>query len=338
MTFKSLEMVNVETGRLRAVEIGVTARCNFRCSYCGAYDLLEKRVLSSEDTISVLETLPDLERVKLSGGEVLIQCQTCVEIVDYCTRRGVQTQLNTNGTLLTEERLSQLEDAGLNIVHFSLNHTDAASHSRFYRVHERQFGKIIDAFERTVASPSVEAVAETILFDETRKTLGDVHRYVADLGVTHHEIQMEIPSVHQGYENTLGLDEVTEAIVELVRVRDPRTTLYFSCLSAYFGSTSPSWAVLRPVFADPGVVYASCIEGKAQLHIHSTGEVMICELGCPEIIGNIFEDDLLTLFNAPNSRLQEFIKQKHEDQTFSCFRHCDSPAQPQQKLLSIERL
>jgi MoaA/NifB/PqqE/SkfB family radical SAM enzyme len=337
MPFKSLETDQVGTGRLRAVEIGVTARCNFRCSYCGAYALLDKRVLSSQDVINTLENLSDLERVKLSGGEVLIQCQTCVEIVDYCTGRGVQTQLNTNGTLLTEERLAQLEEVGLDIVHFSLNHTDAASHSRFYRVHERQFGKIVDAIERTVASPSVEAVAETILFNETQKTLPDIHRYVADLGVPHHEIQMEIPSVHQGYESTLGLDEVTEAISAVVQARDPRTTLYFSCLSAYFGSASPSWAVLQPLFTDPGVVYASCIEGKAQLHIHSTGEVMICELGCPEIIGNIFEDDLLTLYEAPDSRLQEFIKKKHEDQTFSCFRHCDSPAEPQQQLLSIGR-
>lgn len=305
----------------------MTARCNFRCAYCGAYDLLEKRVLSSEDVIATLGTLPDLERVKLSGGEVLIECDTCTEIVRYCAQRGIQTQINTNGTLLNEERFRALEEAGLDIVHFSLNHTDTVSHSRFYRVRELQFHRIIGAIARTVASPSVEAVAETILFNETRTTLVDVHRFVADLGVKKHEIQMEIPSVHQGYENTLAPEDIAQAIAELAEARDPRTTLYFSCLSAYFRGSSPMWQVLRPVFTDPGIVNASCIEGRAQLHIHSTGEVMICELGCPEIIGNIFDDDLLTLFNAPASRLQEFIKQKHEDQTHACFRNCDTPGE-----------
>ena len=31
------------------IEIGVTSRCNFRCDYCGAYDLAERRILSVDD-------------------------------------------------------------------------------------------------------------------------------------------------------------------------------------------------------------------------------------------------------------------------------------------------
>jgi MoaA/NifB/PqqE/SkfB family radical SAM enzyme len=333
MAFKTLEMAPAGTGSLRAVEIAVTARCNFRCSYCGAFDLQEKRVLSVEDVIATLSGLPDLQRVKLSGGEVLMQFDICADIVRYCTEQGVETQINTNGTLLSEERFAQLEDAGLDILHFSLNHTDGVSHNRFYHVGERRFTKIVDAIERSVASPSIEAVVETILMDETRATLPQINAFAAGLGVTKHEIQMEIPSLHQGYESTLGSDEIARAIVELVEARDPRTTLFFSCLSAHFPRTSDAWRLVQPVFATPGVVNSSCIEGKAQLHVHSNGDVMICELGCPEVIGNVFDDDLLTLFNAPGSRLQQFIQKKHEDETFSCFRSCDKPGESPGQLL-----
>lgn len=333
MAFKSLEMAPTGTGSLRAVEIAVTARCNFRCSYCGAFDLQERRVLSAEDVAATLAGLPDLERVKLSGGEVLMQFDICHDVVRYCTEHGIETQINTNGTLLSEERFERLEEAGLDVLHFSLNHTDGVSHNRFYHVGERRFRKIVDAIERTVASLSIEAVIETILMDETRATLPEIHAFTADLGVTKHEIQMEIPSLHQGYESTLGTDEIARAIVELVEARDPRTTLYFSCLSAHFPRTSLAWKVVQPVFADPGVVNSSCIEGKAQLHIHSNGDVMICELGCPEVIGNVFDDDLLTLFKTPGSRLQQFVRKKHEEQTFSCFRSCDKPGESPGEIL-----
>ncbi|MGP3999317.1 radical SAM/SPASM domain-containing protein [Streptomyces sp. 8N706] len=332
MAFKTIETNGTGTGHLKAVEIGVTARCNFRCSYCGAYDLTEKKLLSPTDVFGVLDNLPDLERVKLSGGEVLLQFDSCVEIIRYATARGLETQVNTNGTLLDEDRFAQLEDAGLGVMHFSLNHTDAARHSAFYGVKERFFDKIVEAIERAVASPSIEAVVETILFDETRDAMTDIHRFVADRGVTLHEIQMEIPSMHEGYSSTLPREEILQVIGDVVRNRDPRTTLYFSCLSAYFGASGEAWKTLRPLFSDPGVINSTCIEGKAQLHVHSNGDVMICELGCPEVIGNVFQDNLLTLFNE-NTRLQEFIHKKHDEQTFSCFRMQEDASKKKEPVL-----
>jgi MoaA/NifB/PqqE/SkfB family radical SAM enzyme len=323
-------MRKVDTGHLRAIEIGVTSRCNFRCSYCGAYDLHERRILSVEDVARVIDTLPELERVKLSGGEVLLEFEICEGIIKYCADRGISTQINSNGTLLTNEKFKRLEAAGLDVLHFSLNHVDAAEHSAFYKVTEKMFPKIVYSIKRAVASPSIDGVVETILFDETETTMAQVHKFAADLGVRKHEIQMEIPSVHQGYENSLDQSRICEAIVRLVEARDPNCILYFSCLSAYFKPGSHHWNRLQPLFRDPGVIYASCIEGKAQLHLHSNGDVMICELGCPEVIGNVFEQDMLTIYGT-SPRLQQFIQSKHEEQTFSCFRHFDYPMQKEHK-------
>lgn len=313
-------------GKLRAIEIGVTSRCNFRCSYCGAYDLQERRILSLDEVKQTVDSLPDLERVKLSGGEVLLEFDLCESIVAYCTEKGIHTQINSNGTLLTDEKFERLETAGLGVLHFSLNHTDAASHSAFYKVTEKMFPKIVKAISRSVASPSIDTVVETILFDETQHRMADVHRFAAELGVRKHEIQMEIPGVHQGYENTLSADVICDAITELVSARDPRTSIFFSCLSAYFRPGTEAWKRLQPLLRDPGVIYASCIEGKAQLHLHSNGDVLICELGAPEVIGNIFGKDLLSIYEE-SPKLQEFVQSKHEESTFSCFRHFDMQGQ-----------
>lgn len=326
MAFKSLEVDGAGPGRLRALEIGVTSRCNFRCSYCGAYDLLERKILAVDDVARIVDTMPDLQRVKLSGGEVLLEYDICLGIVEYCSARGIETQINSNGTTLTPEKFRRLEDAGLGVLHFSLNHTDAAAHSRFYGVTEKMFGKIVRSIDMAVASPQVDAVVETILFDETYRRMAEVNRFAADRGVRKHEIQMEIPGIHQGYENTLGTDTILDSIAALCESRDPRTTLYFSCLSAYFRPRSEPWRRLQPLLHEPGVVYASCIEGKAQLHLHSNGDVMICELGNPDVIGNVFATDIEELYRE-SPKLKAFIESKHEEETFSCFRHFDSPGQ-----------
>jgi len=333
VTFKSLEMRKVGAGNLRAIEIGVTSRCNFRCTYCGAYDLRERRILSVDDVARVIDSLPDLERVKLSGGEVLLEFEICEGVVKYCTERGVSTQINSNGTLLNEEKFDRLERAGLDVLHFSLNHSDATRHAEFYKVTEKMFPKIVYAIERAVASPTIDCVVETIMFDETERTMADVHRFAAGLGVGKHEIQMEIPSLHQGYANTMDHDRICESIAALVEARDPATTLFFSCLSAYFRPGSDHWTRLQPLFGDPGVIYASCIEGKAQLHLHSNGDVMICELGNPDVIGNVFDTDMLTMYET-SPKLKAFVAAKHEEQTFSCFRHFDFPGQTDQQKAS----
>lgn len=330
MTFKSLEMAKVGAGNLRAIEIGVTSRCNFRCDYCGAYDLLERKLLTVDDVARVIDTLPDLERVKLSGGEVLLEFDICEGIVKLCTERGIATQINSNGTMLNDAKFERLEAAGLGVLHFSLNHTDAESHSAFYRVTEKMFGKIVYSIKRAVESPTIDAVVETILFNETEHTMADVHQFAADMGVRKHEIQMEIPSQHQGYENTLSHDRLCDAIAQLVGNRDPECRIFFSCLSAYFRPGSEHWNRLQPLFRDPGVIYSNCIEGKAQLHLHSNGDVMICELGNPDVIGNVFETDMLTMYET-SDKLKAFVQAKHDENSFTCFRHFDKPGDKKER-------
>lgn len=340
MTFKSIELETLEADapantHLRAIELGVTSRCNFRCDYCGAYDLAERRILSLDQVKRIVDDTAGLERVKLSGGEVLLEFDLCADIIEYCTSKNIHTQVNTNGTLLDAERITRLEDAGLGVLHFSLNHTNAMSHAAFYRVVEKLFGRIVRSIELSAASSTIDTVVETILFDETENTLSEVNLFAAGLGVRKHEIQMEIPSVHQGYSNTLNHRRIAEAIGRLVNERSPDCTIFFSCLSAYFTPGSEEWGLIKPYFATPGIVYSNCIEGKSQLHLHSNGDVMICELGCPEIIGNVFDKNLIELYQT-SKRLQEFIQAKHDEESFTCFRHLDAqPKSPKEKAATL---
>ncbi len=327
-SFKHLETGHATGYALRSVEIGVTSRCNFRCDYCCAYDLNEKRTLDAAEVIESLSALSDLERVKLSGGEVLLEFDTCRDIVQWCASQGLHTQINTNGTLLDQQRILELERAGLNILHVSLNHVDVDGHSAFYRVGPKFFDKIVQTLRAAAGCRRLEAVAETILFSETVDRIAEVHRFVASLGVRKHEIQAEIPSIHSGYGSVLGAERVAGGIRALLEARVDGVELFFSCLSAYFGDDSPHWSVFDGHIGPGRVSVARCIEGKSQLHVHSDGSVLICELGWPEPIGNVFETSLANIFRSPPEPLRAFLDSGHNHFAGVCHRKCDHPRQP----------
>src|SRR5437763_11123636 len=105
MAFKAIEVEASDQIQLRSVELAITSRCNFRCSYCGAFDLNERQVLTGDAAIDIISDLPDLQRVKLSGGEVLLRFDDCLKVVEYCAWRGIEAQINTIGSLLDREKV-----------------------------------------------------------------------------------------------------------------------------------------------------------------------------------------------------------------------------------------
>jgi len=327
MAFKAIETEASNEIQLRSVELAITSRCNFRCSYCGAFDLNERQVLTGDAAIDIISDLPHLERVKLSGGEVLLRFDDCLQVVQYCASRGIETQINTNGSLLDHEKITTLKNAGVSCLHFSLDFTTAEEHARFYRVRPDVFPKIINSIRESVASGTIDTVVETIVFNETKKHLVEIHDFIADLGVTKHEIQMEIPGIHEGYTSTTPADELAELLCDLIDHQRPGVHMYFSCLSAYIKPTSPSFPRIRPYYGRDGVHFAGCIEGKNQLHVHSNGDIMLCELGAPSVIGNVFQTRLSHLVESRPESLLSFVKSKHVDGTHVCFRNCDTPGE-----------
>lgn len=303
--FKSIELGPRPDFTLTSLEVGLSSNCNFRCKYCCAYHPNDKKVMPAERVIEILKGGPNLRRVKLSGGEVLIYLNECVKVVEYCTSRGIQTQINTNGSLLDANAIKLLEGAGLGCLHFSFNYTDAREFSDYYGQTPRVFERVQSNI-RLAARSAIDTVAETIIFKRTEHTLPDVHRHLYGLGVRKHEIQNAVPIAQTGWEDILPRSQVEAVIENLLENRQPEMKLYFSCVD--IGPTGPFRQKVMQYVAQGNVYFPACIEGRNQLHLHSNGDVLICELGYPTVIGNVNDgtrlDDLLR--NKPPA-LVEFL-------------------------------
>ncbi|MEK4349796.1 radical SAM protein [Paenibacillus sp. FSL R5-0475] len=299
MRYKALELDKPLTYELEGLEIGVTSNCNFRCDYCCAYNRNDGQSIKAKEVIRILEELPGLKRVRLSGGEVTLKFDDCVEIVTYCSSRRIQTQLNSNGSLLNAERIDQLVAAGLTTIHISFNFTTADAFSRYYNIHPSIYEKIRENITMFAAT-SVDTVLETLLFSETQDNMKEISGHVYAMGVRTHEIQNSIIMDHTGWKSIAAREQLKNAVSELIAMKKEDTTLYFTCMDRFMDALGFE--------EQPGVYFPHCIEGKKQLHLHGNGDILISELCHPVIIGNIYQGtSLKDLYSNMPAPLAQFL-------------------------------
>ncbi|CAH1207379.1 GTP 3',8-cyclase [Paenibacillus sp. JJ-223] len=300
--YKALELETPGVYDLEGLEVGVTSNCNYKCDYCCAYNRDDGQCISGEEVIRIIRELPALKRVRLSGGEVTLKYQDCLDIVSYCGAHGIDTQLNTNASLLTEERIVALRDAGLSNIHISFNYTNAEEYAAYYRVHPRMYERLEQNI-RMCAEAGLETVLETLLFEGTQSNMAAISEKVYELGVRIHEIQNSIVMPHSNWDRIATQEALVQSVNELIANKREDTTLYFTCMDRF--------AERLGLHEQPGVYFSNCVDGTKQLHLHGNGDILICELCHPVVIGNIYNGtSLKDIYVQQPEALTEFLTQR----------------------------
>jgi len=99
----------------------VTRRCNLSCGYCFEYD----KVSSPVPLATLQERIDHLARLRavfvtLTGGEALLH-PDIAEVVAHARRRGLVPVMNSNGYLLSRQRIEALDRAGLFAIQISVD-------------------------------------------------------------------------------------------------------------------------------------------------------------------------------------------------------------------------
>lgn len=109
--------------------VEVTNRCNLTCPTCQlgtseAYNGYKKADLSFDQFKKIIDQIPSLVYITLQGvGEPLLN-KDIIKMISYCANKGISTYINTNGTILTENKSHELIDAGLSNLSISINSFD----------------------------------------------------------------------------------------------------------------------------------------------------------------------------------------------------------------------
>jgi radical SAM protein with 4Fe4S-binding SPASM domain len=137
---------NARLYRLHSVKFKIIDGCNARCVMCNHWrrqgyrnsELTKERLLHLVDELAALGA----RCVGFSGGEPTLR-KDLPEIIARLRSFGIDSNLTSNGTLLTEAYAEQLLDAGIRQVTVSLESPDPQTHDRMVGV--------TGAWERAVA-------------------------------------------------------------------------------------------------------------------------------------------------------------------------------------------
>ena len=115
---------------LRKLYIEPTTKCNLNCKMCFRHTWFDEPMcdLSLEEYRHVLETMPkSVETIFFGGmGEPLFH-KDILEMIRLAAETGADVELLTNGTLLTEEMINGLMDAGLGRLWISIDDLETDS-------------------------------------------------------------------------------------------------------------------------------------------------------------------------------------------------------------------
>jgi MoaA/NifB/PqqE/SkfB family radical SAM enzyme len=111
----------LDVDRPLMVNFVVTRRCNLSCGYCQEYDHTSAPVPFE----TLCERVDHLARLRvvlvaITGGESLLHPRLA-DLVAYIRAKGMTASVNTNGFLLTAERIRALNDAGLFALQLSVD-------------------------------------------------------------------------------------------------------------------------------------------------------------------------------------------------------------------------
>ena len=114
----------------------LTRRCNLECAHCyisaGPHESATSE-LQTEECLRIVDELLAVNpapMIILSGGEPLLR-DDLTQIAANASHRGATVVVGTNGTLLTDERIAALKDAGVRGVAVSIDSLRPTYHDNF---------------------------------------------------------------------------------------------------------------------------------------------------------------------------------------------------------------
>ena len=258
----------------------ITLACDLKCLHCGSRAGHKRpEELSTQECLDVIQSLARLgtREITLIGGEAYLR-KDWTQLIAAIHSHGMYCATQTGGRNLTDTRLQQAIEAGLNGVGVSLDGL-APLHDKVRNV-PGSFDKAVDALKRAKMA-GLAISANTQIGPDTLADLPALQALLIDLGVTHWQIQL---TVAMG--NAVDHDELLLQPYQLTELMPLLARLYQKGLEhnllmnvgnniGYYGPYEHIWRG----FGDERIHWSGCAAGQAVMALEADGTVK----GCPSL-------------------------------------------------------
>jgi radical SAM protein with 4Fe4S-binding SPASM domain len=199
----------------------LTRRCNLECAHCYISAGPAETATDELATAEVLRIAGEILEVNpapmfiLSGGEPLLRDDLC-EIASFATTRGATVVVGTNGTLLTDDRIAALQQAGVTGVAVSVDSLESQYHDRF-RHGPGALVRTADAVERLRAH-RLDFIIQTTVTRGNRHELAGLAAWSAARGAVSFNVYFLVPTGRGARLSDLTPAEYEIALSELERL------------------------------------------------------------------------------------------------------------------------
>ena len=274
------------------LELQLTTACQYRCAYCGSPDGRPARH-ADRQTLSDLIREVRPRKVSFTGGEPTLAWALLIDLLRSASAVGCTTQLNTNCRSLTRERVRELEDNGLSVLHASLSTLDPELFVRVRRTDDREGVEHIRGVVSFAGRRShVRVVVESMLMDGMLAGLQDVYDFALDAGADSFELQAVIPTEDGMWRIVPEDAELVNAIDVLIAFRSSDLPITLCCLHL------PDCAGFERWSRADGVTRYPCGCGRDTAYVAVDGTVLPCSF-FHEPLGDVREGLLSVWKDSP---------------------------------------
>jgi radical SAM protein with 4Fe4S-binding SPASM domain len=197
----------------------LTRRCNLECAHCYISAGPEESAaseLTAEEFRRIATEILELNPAPLfilSGGEPLLR-EDLADLARFATGRGATVVVGTNGTLLTDERIAELKDAGVTGVAVSVDSLEPKHHDNF-RHGVGSLAATTAALER-LRRHRLDFIIQTTVTKKSRSELGRLLHWAAEQGAVCFNAYFLVATGRGTRLSDLSPDEYEAALAELV--------------------------------------------------------------------------------------------------------------------------
>jgi len=292
-----------ELGKLRAVFLDLTNRCNLSCRYCFNY-----RALQAPPSHLDLDLIKKALRSKLaesvkdwffSGGEPLLH-HHLPGALKLFRDHGIGPKIATNGTNLTPEIIDTWVDAGVRSVQFSLDTLRPDRHAYLNGGGRQDLETILRHLGQAIKSP-LRVVVSSVLTEVNKREIRDIMAFCFALGVDSYTLYPDVPSEPLNKELIVAFPELLELTDDLFSAYSSLCPTKIIDITIPCFSDSSTYAKWKDLLA---IRLHYCAAAQYALKITSDGRVSacICQASDPFIIGDLHRERLDDIWVSEKAR------------------------------------
>ena len=274
-----------------------TKACHLACVHCRA----EAQISPAEDELTTEEAKQLISQISgeqrlfiITGGDPLLRSDIFT-LAQYAAERHLKVALALSGTHLSDDKLYQIQDVGVNYVSLSLDGSNASIHD--------SFRGIKGTFERTISNLSrikrskLPFTIQTTITKHNYLDVKSIHSLVEDIGAVMWDLFMLVPTGRATTTMEISPFEYEELLEQLSALsQESRIPIKMSCSPQYQRILRKNNQKREKL---QNMLQHGCMAGNGYCFISYSGEVYGCGF-LPVSVGNVKHHSFTDLYERSN--------------------------------------